>query len=497
MKITKIILALVMIFSFSQAYAECNRVELITRTYTPKVSSADFNVSDNTITVKVAYNLASMGQHGWGSCGVSGDFRKWHSRHTVIIGGNESAPQYVTAPSAMPASLLFRVSVNGLDMSTLASGGYKITPSSYYNDGYTTAHRGDYNYFYPQSVPTSIIANMGPSYKMTVTENRTVECPPGQIGYVKQKRTYDEWTDNSIRNGSDWFDISINCAIIPSQDIEKKDGMEEVSCDAYYSAVTGSYAGSVYKYGEYLTSYNSATRETSTVLNVKSVDKTSCKAQTTDMAAEYKAEDCGVGETGSKKYLRYKAINSKSEVTYPYGDWVVFENTCIKQSDVENSKPIEPEKVTGLLSNMSFTSSRLISDDTFSTYLNSLAVDGWTGKERHKLTISIDDLSNGSYDPKKISAVINKFKSVVGASNTDVKIVLPRSIDKLIGNGNITSKSTAKKAFVLKSIRLVGTNAVVNYAELVPAGKNETKMAKEIKIPVFTSSVDLTKISSE
>ncbi|MQU01780.1 hypothetical protein GHO34_15955 [Pseudomonas sp. FSL R10-2245] len=401
-----------------------------------------------------------------------------------------------------------------------------------------------------------------PIKSQSETQYRENTCSTGQSGKITQSRTYDVWTDDTVKNFSTWVVIKNTCSInneelkkdkraelcpegytgekiykwepyytndsysiidtdgskieyalstlhhrevlesntckeIPTQGIETKDGVEQVSCDDFLVAVAGSYTGIVYKYGEYVTSYSSKTKGTSTVFNTKSIDKTSCKAQMTDMSIEYKSGDCELGETGSKKYYRYKAINSKSEITYPYGDWTMLDNTCVAQGAADNATPVAPEKVTGLLSNMHFTSSRLMADDSFSTYLNNLAADGWTGKERHKLTISIDDLSNGSYDAKKISSIISKYQSVVGAGNADIKIVLPRSIDKLVGNGNITAKATTTKTLALKSIRLVGTNAVVNYVELTSGKAVKAPTAKETKIQVLSSDVDLTKISSE
>ena len=391
---------------------------------------------------------------------------------------------------------------------------------------------------------------------------RESSCSAGQSGEITQSRTYDVWTDGSVKAFSKWVVIKNSCSInneelnkdkrtelcsegytgkktykwepyytddsysivdvdgskidyilsvlhqreilesntckeIPTQGIETKDGVEQVSCDDFLVAVAGSYTGAVYKYGEYVTSYSSKTKASSTVFNTKSIDQTSCEAQMTDMSIEYKTGDCGLDETGSKNYYRYKATNSKSEITYPYGDWAVLDNTCTAQGAADTVAPVAPEKVTGLLGNMHFTSSRLMVDDSFSTYLNNLTADGWAGKERHKLTISIDDLSSGSYDAKKISSIISKFQSVVGAGNADVKIVLPRSIDKLVGNGNITAKASASKSLVLKSIRLVGTNAVVNYVELTSGKAVKAPIAKETKIQVLSSGVNLAKISSE
>ena len=349
--------------------------------------------------------------------------------------------------------------------------------------------------------------------KFDVNENERKElCPEGYTGFKSYKWVLKHKNVEYTAIDTDGTEIKYtlstpyeeevlnvdSCKLIASiPQIESKPGSVFQTCDEYYGAVKGSYSGYVTKSGIHVSSYSSDTKTTTKIFNVTSIDTTSCKAQTTDMTAEYKTESCGPSETGSKKYFRYKAINSKSEVTYPYGDWEILDNTCTAQGAVDNATPVAPEKVTGLLSNMHFTSSRLMADDSFSTYLNNLAADGWTGKERHKLTISIDDLSNGSYDAKKISSIISKYQSVVGAGNADIKIVLPRSIDKLVGNGNITAKATTTKTLALKSIRLVGTNAVVNYVELTSGKAVKAPTAKETKIQVLSSDVDLTKISSE
>ena len=50
---------------------------------------------------------------------------------------------------------------------------------------------------------------------------------------------------------------------------------------------------------------------------------------------------------------------------------------------------------------------------------------------------------------------------------------------------------------MLKSIRLVGTNAVVNYVELTSGKAVKAPVAKEVKIQVLSSGVNLAKISSE
>lgn len=336
-------------------------------------------------------------------------------------------------------------------------------------------------------------------------DERSEMCPIGYTG-VKIYKWEGYYTDDSystVDNDGVKTDYILStfhqhevlksntCKEIPTQNVETKDGVQEESCDVYLGAASGSFSGTVYKYGEYTTTYNSQSKSSNTVFDIKSIDKTSCKAQSTDMTVEKKTEDCEIGETGYKKYLRYKATNSKSEVTYPYGDWAIFENTCVKPAEVENIDKIESEKVTGLLSNMSFTSTNLINDNSFEKYLKTLSDDGWVSKEKHKLTLNIDDLSNGVYNKQKVSSLINKFNYVVGENNTNIKIILPKTLNKLVGNGPITQESVSGKKIEFSNIKLVGNNAVVTYLSKNPSGRKiDMPIERTVVIPVFDSGTN-------
>lgn len=366
--------------------------------------------------------------------------------------------------------------------------------------------------------------------KSTETEYRNLNCATDQNGSMQQKRTYDLWTDGSKKNYSSWSVSANSCAIksitanpnrkeacpigytgykeyqwtvkyknvdyttkdadgnnvtytlstpyqeeqlktdtctlIPTQTVETKDGSQELTCDSYYGVSSGTYTGTVYKYGQYVATYDSAKKSTDTVFNVTSIDATACIPVITNVTQETKSGTCPAGTTGSISYYRFKADNSKGETVYPYGtDWMVDNNNCA--TTAVDSNPIDNTIANpdGLLSNISVTASSLQNGEEFSKYLNSLSASNWAASERHKLIVNIDDLSSGKYSASKVGAVISKFQSVIGSGNSDVEVVLPRTIDKYIGVGGITASAAKEKTAMIKDIYFDGINAKLTYLE--------------------------------
>ena len=338
--------------------------------------------------------------------------------------------------------------------------------------------------------------NNAPTYQSTQNEAQSLACPEDKpLGTWTQKRTYDQWSDGSKQNYSSWVNVTKTCAAIPTQTVETKEGVEEVSCDSYYGAVQGSYTGSVYKYGEHVSIF--ADGQTTTIFNVKSIDVTSCTEEIQGLSTEYMNGDCPAGQTGLIQYYRYKAINGKSEAVYPYGsDWVTLNNTC-SAMDVDKVKDsqVQDEKAS-LLGNIYFTSTDIIKNDALTSYLNTIADKGWSATDKHKLTINIDDLSSGKYNATKISNAIAKFQSVVGVNNADVNLVLPRAMESLMGDGGVTTARTSSKLITLKSIELVGNDAVVKYLDISSGNSNSMPVEKQFKIPVLTSAVSLQGVSA-
>lgn len=488
----------ILMVKFSFVYAECNKEDLSIWRYNVLINSGSYNSASNTISIEVLYKLTSTGSKGSSICSGVGNFDKWHSRHSVIIGGNESQPQYVIANKEMPNKLVFIVSTDGLDKSALANGAYAITPSSYYDNGYSTDHSGNYSYFSSYNGSSSIISNMGPTYSYTKTEDRALECPVDKpSGYILQRRSYEVWSDGSSRNISDWYEVSRSCKAIPSQTVSVKNGMEEVNCDDYYGAAKGSYTGSVYKYGEYISFYNADSMSTSTVFNVKSVDVSSCAMQTIEFMTEEKKENCPSG-SGEIKYYRYKAINSNFEIIYPYGDyWTVLTNTCSNIDVDKDSQELNEDNDLSLLENSYYTSTELQKDNSFINHLEKLSKSAWTPNGMYKLNIKIDDLSKDKYDKSKISKSITKFDSIIGKNNYNIKIFLPRELKNFVGNGDITKESISNKLIVLKEVYFLKGNVVIKYADLSNMTASSKLKEKELLIKLFEDNVDYKNIKFE
>lgn len=323
------------------------------------------------------------------------------------------------------------------------------------------------------------------------TESRTVSCAIGEIGSVKETQTYEVWTDGSIKNYSGWVVSSKNCKAVPTKITETKDGVQEETCDSYYGVAQGTYAGTAYKYGTYTTTYSAATKTTDTKFEIKTEDFAACVAQITDIIQETDELACPPGQSGNIQRYRIRAQDSTGKTSYPYGKgWIISNNNCASMqtdTEVSTNTSVTPN---GLLSNISVTSSSLQNGEAFSKYLNSLSASNWATNERHKLIVNIDDLSSGKYSASKVGAVISKFQSVVGAGNSDIEIALPMTIDKYIGNGEITAKAVKEKTLMVKGVTYEEGNARLSYVQL---GKKATEnpKSKEILINIIPKHLGL------
>lgn len=335
--------------------------------------------------------------------------------------------------------------------------------------------------------------NTGPVYQSTQTEIKSIACDIGEIGSIQQKQTYEVWSDGTKINYSGWVNFSSTCKPIATIATETKDGVQEETCDSYFGVAKGTYSGTVYKRGTYITTYSATAKSTDTKFQfeIANVDSESCVAQITDVIQETDELACSAGQTGSIQRYRIKATNSQGQISYPYGSqWVVSNNNCAS-IQVDNQPTVDAGAIpNGLLSNISITSSSLQNGESFSKYLNSLSASNWATSERHKLIVNIDDLSNGKYSASKVGAVISKFQSVVGAGNSDIEIALPRTIDKYTGNGDITAKAVKDKTVMMKDVSFEGGDVILTYMQL---GKKtiEKPQPKEIVINVIPKNLVL------
>lgn len=292
---------------------------------------------------------------------------------------------------------------------------------------------------------------------------------------------------------------SNTCTLVPGREVETKPGSDTMTCDIFYNVVKGTYIGDVIRYGNYVSTYDSGGKQTSTVFNVTSADVTECKADPDKtISAESISVACDAGQSGQILKVRYVATDPAGNKTYPYGtDYTVTSNTCgSSEADVDTSVK-EIFTPSGLLENLYFTSSDIIKNDVLSNYLKTISTGNWSSSEKHKLTINIDDLSSGKYDVAKISNAVGQFQSTVGMGNAEIKLVLPHSLDKLVGNGDITSAAVSNKSIALKSTQLVGKDAVITYLDLESGNSLSMPIEKQIKIPVLSSSTNSAQISAE
>lgn len=330
----------------------------------------------------------------------------------------------------------------------------------------------------------------------TQTEIRVVSCAIGEIGSIQQKQTYEIWTDGSKKNYSGWVVSSKNCKAVPTTTTETKDGVQEETCDSYNGVARGTYTGTVYKYGTYTTTYSATTKTTDTKFEIKTVDSTACVAQITDVIQETDELACPPGQSGNIQRYRIRAQDSTGKISYPYGkDWIVSNNNCASTQVDTQTMTNTSATPDGLLSNISATSSSLQNGEEFSKYLDSLSTSNWTANERHKLIVNIDDLSSGKYSASKVGAVISKYQSVVGAGNADIEISLPKTIDKYIGNGEITAKAVKEKTVMMKDVSFEAGDVRLTYMQL---GKKtiEKPQSKEILINVIPKNLGLNGVFS-
>ncbi|MQU24528.1 hypothetical protein GHO35_25855 [Pseudomonas helleri] len=151
--------------------------------------------------------------------------------------------------------------------------------------------------------------NTGPVYQSTQTEIKSIACEVGEIGSIQQKQTYEVWSDGTKINYSGWVNVSSTCKPIPTKTTETKDGVQEETCDSYFGVAQGTYSGTVYKHGTYITTYSATTKTTDTKFQfeITNVDSESCVAQITDVIQETNELACPSGQTGSIQRYRVKA----------------------------------------------------------------------------------------------------------------------------------------------------------------------------------------------
>ena len=283
------------------------------------------------------------------------------------------------------------------------------------------------------------------------------------------------------------------CTLIPSNpNVSTTPGSITVTCDAYYGAGKGTYRGDVIKYGNYITSYSSATKQTSTTFVLtNNNDVSSCVSDSEKtLDFEKRIVACEAGKTGQKVEIRYFAVDGKGNKTYPYGlDYNPLSNTCSELQLDQNTPPTDAFKLSGLLSNNSLTTSSLTNETKLKNFIDTM--DKTTiSTDTYRLNLIVDDLSAKKYNIENVSNTVATFQKATGQSL--VKVFIPKAINQYVGRDSITTSNTKNKIIVSTEL-LSNGNLKVQYKDLVQG--NKTAELKSFNIKLFNSNVDMSKVS--
>lgn len=301
-------------------------------------------------------------------------------------------------------------------------------------------------------------------------------CGLGQKGRIvtKEVRTHTEKAADAAKSQSEkdqladqsataWTVVVTEntCKDVPSLTWSES-GQQVLSCSKEKGA---SWSGDVVAYGYTEYTYNSATKATTSRF-VETSRSENCMMVLEDLQMEFRNKACPSGSSGNIVEYNYYALSGGTKV-YPYGadGWYEYNNSCAP--DAKNSgvaaDVVSDEQPTGLLSNISISSSQIQKKNEFQEYLKNLVNAGFTTNENHTLYLAIDDLSTGAYDLAKISEAVKLFVKTVGNGNAQIKISLPMSAKSYIGKGKIKADAVNGRKVVIQSVRLDGANAILKY----------------------------------
>lgn len=200
------------------AYAECNREPKFTYYISSSITSATYNASNDTITVNVNYENTNTTSSTSANCTPPG---VGSANYYVSIGGvnSDTITMYNYGFGGnynhrIPAGgLNFTVPAGGLNKASLAAGAYTITPYPIGQVSGSNTYIGIFSV--AKTAPSSIITNLA-SYVRTDYENQnSYTCPADYpSGYYLQRRSYDVWSDGSIRNISAWANVESHCSAV-------------------------------------------------------------------------------------------------------------------------------------------------------------------------------------------------------------------------------------------------------------------------------------------
>lgn len=339
--------------------------------------------------------------------------------------------------------------------------------------------------------------------KIDVNQNERKElCPEGYTGFKSYKWVLKHKNVEYTAIDTDGTEIKYtlstpyeeevldvdSCKLIASiPQIESKPGSIFETCDDYYGAVKGTYTGQVVKYGNYVTAYSSVTKSTSTLFNITSLDVSACQTNSDKtINGETINKACPAGQSGNIVEMRYVATDNKGNKTFPYGEgFQIFSNTCVEPSAPEAPSTPELAAAPSLIQNLSLSTSMFSNTQRANEVVAMLKSQSIDSTEMHNLDLIIDDLTPAKYNKENISKIVKAFSDATGSTGT-VRIQLPRSLDKFIGNAGLTDISNK----TISSVILNQYNKVeLIYLTIDKLKKIEIPKKTRIEFDIFESDV--------
>lgn len=334
---------------------------------------------------------------------------------------------------------------------------------------------------------------------------RTELCPVANTGHIQYKWVvyYTDEHVNVIDADGQNVDIIVttphqqevldfnSCKPIPTQTLQVKDRISTLSCDEYFG-VSGIYLGTVTRVYRDTTIYSSVTQSSTTTSVLISQDATSCQL---DPKLEYSFDQntkpCPAGQTGTMSGTRLVATDSSGKKTYPQGtDYIYTNSTCESPAVAEPDKTVEVTPPTGLLANMSRSSSEFTNAKNTNDFVEAMKNLKNVADEDHKLWFIIDDLRPAYYNKANVSKIIQAHNAA--SKNRGIyQIDTPMSLDKYIGNGKL--KDIKNKYLISAEINSKNEIELV-YADSTGKGILDPAAVETLNIPLFDSTVTNLKV---
>ena len=194
------------------AYAECQRETIYNYYIVPSVTSAKYSPATDSVIITASYVNTAITPIGLIQCVLPGVTNINYYASIGSVNSGTAAASVVWGMGARSAvgSYTFTINASSLNKADLADGKYTINLKQA-----ITKQGGNKVTYPPASASSSIITNLA-SYVRTDYENQnSYTCPaerPG--GYYVQRRSYDVWSDGSVRNVSAWANIEDRCTAI-------------------------------------------------------------------------------------------------------------------------------------------------------------------------------------------------------------------------------------------------------------------------------------------